>query len=214
LITWQKYEEFKAQDSKHHEIREKYTKKARDAGQRVEDLKAELGAILTREFREGKNLTAEKEKKRKEMEQAEKEYGEALEEKQKALEFTRTEAESDRITIRDLILDWNRHFVTEVREKELSKIVDRMAKAREEYYNAITDFKELKDKYHPLHSHFKEKVREYYKAGADPGNHLMVNSVAETSDLPMITDDELYSIQTYNRWPSGVERKPLKKEGK
>lgn len=211
MIKWEKYEDFLEQDKKIIAMREKYATKTKEAGQRVKDLNAELEAILKREFREGKDLSSEKTKKRKQIEEAEKEYEVALSEQSEVEVFIRTEAREGYITPRDLVADWNTNYRPLVREQIFTPIMERMNAAREAYYNALLDLAEERSKYDIRRSYF---VSQFSRV-RDGDNHLIYpREIVDHREFPLITEEGLYRLQQHGEFPAGTERKQFVKETK
>ncbi|WP_148302537.1 hypothetical protein [Caldalkalibacillus mannanilyticus] len=199
------------QDTKFTEMREKYATKTKEAGQRVKDLNAELEAILKREFREGKDLSSEKTKKRKQIEEAEKEYEVASSEQSGAEMYIRTEAREGNITPRDLVADWNTNYRPLVREQIFTPILERMNLAREAYYNALLDLAEERSKYDQRRRNFVSQFSEV----RNEDNHLIYPSeMVDHRELPLITEEGLYRVQQYGEFPAGTKRKQTEGDDK
>lgn len=205
MIKWTLKEAFEKQGEKYNVIRERYDQAVVEVGTRLADLKAEKDAILQAEFRTGEARTEEKARILQLIEAAEKELATKEAERLEAHRFADSGARAERITVRDLTLDWNGPHVQGIREKELTPIIERMAAARSEYYNSLLDWIELKDTYHFEQAEIHQMT---YKDNANhPGDHRSVREVTSKADLPLITESEMYYLQSGNRvLPAGVER--------
>ncbi len=105
-----------------------------------------------------------------------------------------------RITDQDIAIAWNQEYRPMVREKRLNPIIDRMAAAKEEYFNAVLDYYELRDEYHSFSQEISYLTR-------NTGQYI--NSIVELRDLPRISDDELHQISTRKALPVGIDRKSI-----
>lgn len=201
MLAWDKYQEYLKQDERFHQMRERYAQVERDAGTAVQDLVSELDALIKREIQTGDDLSAEKEKIRKKLVEAEKVFDRAKEERHKAYTFIADESAKDRITVLDIVLDWNNVYRPMVREQQLNPIIERMEKARAEYYNAVLDYHDLRDEYHNFYHEIKDKTRN---------TGYFANSIVELTDLPRINEEDLSNLQNYRKLPHGIERKSIK----
>lgn len=203
-LKWELREKYDAQDVKYLEIQARYNRAVIDAGTRLADLKAQLEALLREEFRTGNDMSAEKAKLRSRIEEAEKAKATAELERAQAYDYTREASAEGRITIRDLVLDWNRSYTKAVREAEFIPIQERMTAARDAYYNAVLDYYEFMERYSPLYSDLR------YMNNQDnenhPGNHASVAEIANRSELPMVIEKDLYYIGERKELPNGIKR--------
>lgn len=201
MIKWELKEKYLEQDEHYHEVTARYTKAAIDAGTHLRRLIAEKDQLLRDEFA-GKDVAKEKQRVNAAIEDAKKAVKEAEEDRAKAYDFAREAALEGRITVRDLSVDWNTTFVPAVKEAELTPIVERMKAARADYLNACMDYLDLIDKYDSIY----QETREMEIKDARPGDGLGIRPIAATSDMPWITDDDLYKINTRKALPTDVKR--------
>ncbi len=207
MITWKKHEEYLQQGGRFKAVQERYDKAVRDAGEHVQNCKQEMDAILKREFQTGDDLSAEKVKARKKIEDAEKSLEAAHTERVKAYDFVHKESAIDKITVVDLIKDWNSVYRPMVRDERVKPIVERMANARSEYLNAVMDYYDLIEEYQFSYSEFKEMVNDHYRIhGHDGSGMLHPNEIVSLADLPQITDEELFNLKERKKMPNGVKR--------
>jgi hypothetical protein len=205
MIKWELKEQFEQQDAKFHALRARYDQAVIEVDTRIADLKAEQAAILQTELVTGQAKSADKARVMQALEAAEKELATKEAERIEAHRFANDGAQVDRISLRDLLNDWNGPYRQTVREQELTPIVERMAAARSEYYNALLDWYDLKDKYHA--KEYEIKDMRYTDNRNRPGDHRTAKDVTTRSDLPLITEEELYYLQIGNRTlPDGVKR--------
>jgi hypothetical protein len=205
MMKWTMKEKFDKPDTRLHEMTARYAKASIDAGTRIQDLKAELEAVIQKEFKEGKDLSAEKAAKRKALTEAEAAYEYALDEQRKALEYIGIESQIDRITPADLAKDWTEVYRPAVRESRLTPIVERMAAARAEYLSATLQYVELVDEYRPITSATKELVYGYFSNGTH-GATPSLQDIAVIDDLPHITSAELNGIHSDRKLPADLVR--------
>lgn len=201
MIKWELKEKYLKQEEQYREVIARYDKAVIDAGTHLRDLIAEKEQLLRDEFA-GKDVTTEKQRVNAAIEDAKKAVKEAEEERAKAYQFARESALEGRITVRDLSVDWNRTFVPAVRASELPPIVERMKAARSEYLNACLDYLDLVEKYDDLY----RETREMEIKDARPGDGLGINAITVKSDMPWITDTDLYAVHTRRELPGDVER--------
>lgn len=173
-----------------------------EAGQRVQDLRAELEAVIRSEF-SGEDKTEEKAALRDKIADAEKAQEEAIDEQAKAFDYTRVAAGEGRITVRDLIVNWNQEYKHEVRKREIQPIFDRLHEARTMYLNALLDLYELRDEYHPLYSEIREKV--FLDNDDHPGNGLSLHEIVPL-DFKPISRPELIDVMENRKLPIDVKR--------
>ncbi|MFD2332256.1 hypothetical protein ACFSR7_23625 [Cohnella sp. GCM10020058] len=195
-------EKYDVQGEKFRGVIERYEQKAREAGTRLADLKAQQAAILREEFATGKDRKVDKTRTRADITEAERELAAAELERTKAYDFAREAGEVDRITPVQLVQEWNGPYRAQVRDKELKPITERMAAARETYLNAVLDFYELRRKYAPLYNDMRDKAGSM----RGPDGWLTTHEVATLRDLPQITNDDLSCVHDRKSLPAGVKR--------
>lgn len=201
-MKWELREKYDVQDRQYQAVRERYDRAVVEAGTRLQDLKSEQGALLREEFRTGADMSAAKAKLRAKIEQAEKEKEAAELERVQAYDYARAAAGIDRISVRDLVKDWNQNYRPAVREAELNPIVDKMAEARRLYLEAVLEFYRLRDTYSGLYNEMRDL--SHADNANHPGNHLSVNSLVETSDLPLLTDAQLSFVGQQKKLPEEI----------
>lgn len=201
MIKWKLQEQFLNQEKRYDEVKERYEKAIVTAKTHLRGLNARKEQILQEEFL-GKDVTQEKQQIREQIEAAEKQVQEAEEERNKMYVFVHESSLKDRVSIRDLSVDWNMTYRTEVREAELTPIIKRMEKARSEYLNSLMDYNELINRYREAYKWMQTKEYEDRR----PGDGISINNVATPRDLPQITEEDLYNVS--DRWelPSDVLR--------
>lgn len=206
MIKWELKEKYDQQAGRHKETETKYRQAVIDAGTHLADLKAEVEALVRKEVSTGEDLSRSKDRLREKIAATEKALVTAQEEERVALDQIRSLDVADRVTIRDLVVDWNGPYCRKIREIELQPIIDRMRAARDEYLNAALDYYELIDEYMPT----KTEVARMEYEDARPGDQFAVHDVATVSMLPIVTNDELYGISDHRNLPTGVSRKSIK----
>ncbi|MFD0675285.1 MULTISPECIES: hypothetical protein [unclassified Paenibacillus] len=204
-MKWELREKYDVQDRQYQAIRDRYDRALIEAGTRLEDLKSEQGALLREEFRTGADMSAQKAKLRAKIDEAEKAKESTALERNQAYDYTRVAAGMDRITVRDLVLDWNGPYRSAVREAELTPVVERISAARSEYYNAVLDFYNLKDRYFSEYNTLHDMA--YGDNKNHSGNHMYPHEIANEGDLSTITNEDLIHIQNRRTLPDGIERK-------
>ncbi|MGG1600955.1 hypothetical protein [Paenibacillus naphthalenovorans] len=206
MQKWELREQFDKQDEQFQAIRERYDRAVIESGTRLADLKAEQEALLRKEFQTGADLSADKAKVRGKIADAEKALAAAELERTQAHDYARTAAADDRITVRHLVIDWNGPYRQAVRQAELQPIIDRMAAARESYFNALLDFKLLQDRYRYAYSELRDMA--HVDNRNHPGNMMMPNEIAQYRDLPQITSADLLNVDDRHQLPAGIKRVP------
>jgi hypothetical protein len=203
-VKWVLKEQFDKQDEKFQMITARYQQAVIDAGTRVQDLKAEQEALLRTEFQTGKDLSADKAAIRAKIETAQKELEAAEIEKTQAYVYARTAAEDGRITVRDLLSDWNGPYRQTVREQEFKPIFERMDTAGSDYLNALLDYFELVDRYTPAYSRIHTMAHE--DNVNHPGDNRMPVRIAEYGELPLIGDTINLTVEGTRELPFGIKR--------
>jgi hypothetical protein len=209
VIKWELKERHDKQGEKCGAIIERYHQAVIAAGTHLADLKAEHEAILRSEFHTGKEKSADKASIRDRITEAERAVYAAQTELDKAQEFARADGDVDRIGVRDLVVDWNGAYRRQIRDVELQPIVERMRSAKQEYYNAVLEFWELRDRYSEAH----RVIRELNYDAKYPGDDLYVHEITTGSDLPQINETDLFDIEKRRQLPSGIERVPMNTKG-
>ncbi|ATY84795.1 hypothetical protein CVV65_07550 [Kyrpidia spormannii] len=199
-----KFTQFKNQDIDLQKMEAQYRQKMNDAGQRVEDLKAQLQATIADEFRSGKDATTAKNKLKDDISSAEKDFALAKAEYEECLRYTTEKRQSSGVTAEDVLRSYRDEFVPSVWEGEVKPILDRMAQARAEYLNSLMDLREKEREYAPLRTQMYDlsrttKVDGAYVAVMNPVDYRQ-------SEIPYISGQDLALIER-NELPSGVERR-------
>ncbi|MFD2672796.1 hypothetical protein [Marinicrinis sediminis] len=204
MIKWKLYEDYENQKHRFDDFKEKYIKNEASASKRVTDLTSQLESLIKQELSGCEDLSTDKKKLRKQIEEAEKEYEAATKERQHAFNYVCEQESIDKISIRDLVLDFRDNYRHKVREEELSPVIERMLRGKEEFYNAIVDYQELRAKYSEIESEIKNLC---YKDNDNyPGAHISLGELFSLSDLPIVTDREVYNLQKNGEWPKGTSR--------
>ncbi|OXM82500.1 hypothetical protein [Paenibacillus rigui] len=154
MRTWDLKEKFDRQDEQHNAVVARYEAAVVAVGTQLHDLKAQKDALIRDEFRTGADRSKEKAKLSTQIEAAEKALAAAEHERGQAYEYRRTV--DDRITVRQLVLDWSGEYRSAVRTAELQPIIDRLTAARKAYYNALLDIKELEAAYDPTFQQLRD----------------------------------------------------------
>lgn len=202
---WDLFEQYETQGEKFADIRAKYEKKEREAGENIGNLKAQYDALISQELREGKDLTAKKDSTRKELADAHHAYELAQMEHHKALDFTTEEAVKSAITVGDLAQDYITNYVPEARKADVQPIIDRIHDARSAYYNALIDLFELRSDYNNVYRTINDMVRTAAHNGQlNPTPHIM--HPVELRLVKLISDEELFQLENYRKLPSDVKR--------
>lgn len=212
VMKWELNEKYEQQFGRYHKHMERYKQRVQDAGQHVKDLTAELEAILRREFSEGTDLADLKAKQRDKISAAEKEYENAKAELEQAKKFAQ-ENDSEKITLYDLVVDWNRNYQPMVFETQVKPVLDRIAKAREEYLNALFDLLTLKSQYDNYRRSHSENMTRYYRSQDGKkydGGRVYPKEVVSLRDAKLITGDDLYYVEDRKKLPDDVKRIPTK----
>lgn len=207
IKQWEFMEKFKKQDEKFQTMRDRYWQKERDAKEHVKNLRSQYEACIHRELKEGKDCTTEKDKLRTQIVDAEKAAELAEQERVQAYQYIADESMADRITVAHLATDYRENYIPAVRKERLDPILERMEKARLEYYNCVLDIQELKDDYHPLYSSFYEMVRGYFSSGKHGATPVPMQVVEQMGKFPLIIDSDLSSIQSSRKLPIEMPRK-------
>lgn len=206
IKQWELMEQFKKQDEKFKELRDRYWEKERDAKEHVQTLRSQYDACVHRELKEGKDCTAEKGKLRTQIVDAEKAAELAVQERVQVYQFISDEkAQADRITIAHLAEDYRLNQIPAIRAAEVDPIIARLKDARAAYFNAVLDLHEVRDRYQPFYSQFNEMVYNYYKNGQH-GAHPHIPHVFEDRLAPFIHENELVAAQSHRRLPTDVAR--------
>ncbi|KQN97587.1 hypothetical protein [Paenibacillus sp. Leaf72] len=201
MIKWKLLDAFLEQDARHNEVVAGYQQRVSEAAGILTSNLAEMDKLMRREFETGEDMGSKKAELRTKIAASNAAKSDAESELRAAYDFFRQAKESNRISVRDLTLDWNGPYRTEVQQKELQPIIDRMAAARLEYYSAVLDVYKLKDSYAHAQEEIKEKVRLDDKSR--PGDHIYVHEIIDMSSLPLIRDEELMDISTNRKLPEG-----------
>lgn len=188
MLKWELKEKFDVQDEKYREIKLRHDRIVEDAEQKVKDLISKKERTLREEFESGEDKSAERATLIVQIEEAQKELAEVREMRVAAYHYATSKAQDGRITVRDLTVDWNTNYVPAVVEKELMPIIERMSKARDEYYNSLVDYCELLQEYSPLYDDTRERENKDDRYGDKIG----VREIANAVELPLVVD--------YSRW--------------
>lgn len=211
MIKWKLKEKYDVQDARFTELRSKHDGLVREAEQKVADLVAEKQRILVREF-DGEDVTTDRTAVTKKIEAAEKALQEAKSVRDAAFAYATEKSREGRITVLDLTLDWNTNVIPEIREKELKPIVERMAEARADMYNALLDFYELTEAYASQHRELSELERR--ESDSLRRMSYGVHQIEQEYNLPLAKLPELTSIKQRRALPKGIDRKPTQKGAK
>lgn len=204
MRKWDLYEKYTEQDARFHKVIEGYRLKVVDAYELVAEAKFAQSALLKREFAEGVDLSAEKAANRDKLAEAERNHVTAQEEWRQASDYGRQAGAVDRISVRDLVLDWNGPHIRVIQETELQPILDRMAEAKTAYYNAVLDYYELMADYSPMYKLIADLGYEDDKTR--PGDHRSVHMIDSGVQLPNILREDLINIEEYRKLPDGIKR--------
>lgn len=191
MIKFQLLEQFRKQDEERNATRAKYDVKVREVGTHLADLRAEYDAILRREVLEGVDLTAEKEQQRVKIEAAEKELEQAEEERAKVYKFLREDREDKcrnggLITPIDLVKEWNGPHLTKVRETEYQPVINKMAKAKADYLDAVAEYCELYER----HKLERDRLHEITKSTRN-----FLHLPYEFREMPFLHGHEIVRLQ-------------------
>ncbi|RED57172.1 hypothetical protein [Cohnella lupini] len=209
MIKFELKEAYEKQDARFAEIKARYQQAVIDAGTRLADLKSEQEELLRQEFSTGADLSKEKAGVRVKIEEAERQLTAAETESRKANDYARDSAAEGRITVRNLVIEWNGKHRNKIRDIELDPIIERMSGARNAYLNAVLDYYEFDRMYSPVWV----EMCDLERIDIRPGDGLAVHKIATPADLPQITDDDLSYIEHYHKLPEGVERSTVTPTG-
>ncbi|MCR2805332.1 hypothetical protein [Paenibacillus soyae] len=203
MVKWELKQRYDEQGTKFKAVIGRYAELLTRAQAKVSGLQAEYEALMQREFQSGADMSVEKAITRSMIVEAQKEAEVAALEYTKVQDYAREAGAAERITIRDLVINWNGPYMTEVRTKELQPIVDRMRAARDAYYNAVLDMYELDERYHA--AHYEVQQLEYQDRR--PGDGISVHKVIQSmASLPQVNNEDLMDIGKYRKLPAGVDR--------
>ncbi|MFE4714795.1 hypothetical protein ACFRAM_28530 [Paenibacillus sp. NPDC056722] len=202
MRTWDLKEKFDRQDEQRNAVVARYEAAVVAAGTQLQDLKAQKESLVRDELRTGTDRSKEKAKIAAQIEAAEKALKAAEEERGAAYEYRRTAP--DRISVRQLVLDWSGDFRSSVRSDELQPIIGRLTEARAAYYNALLDVIELETAYEPAFQQLRDMA--YTDNVNHPGDHRAPLPIMANSDIPRITNEDLAMIDNYRKLPSGIKR--------
>ncbi|MBY0158191.1 hypothetical protein H0178_20740 [Cytobacillus firmus] len=211
MIKWELKEKYDVQDARYAELRNKHDGSVREAEQKVSELLAEKQRILVREF-EGEDVDADRDAITQKIEAAEKDVDEAKSVRAAAYAYTTEKSREGRITVLDLTMDWNTNVIPEIREKELKPIVERMAEARADMYNALLDFYELTEAYASQHRELSELERR--DSDSLRRTSYAVQQIEQEYNLPLAKLSEMDKIKQRRKLPDGIDRKATQKGGK
>lgn len=206
MLKWDLKEKYDKQNEGLRAILSKHDGAVNDAESKLSELLAQKQELLRREFTEGRDLSADRSAVTSEIKAAEASLQEAKEMRSAASSFVASStSKPDSISILDLTMDWNENYMQTVRKTELGPIVQKMMTAREQYYNALLDFYELRDEY----GRARSEMAELESRDANQGRRVSysVSGVEEEYNLPLITADGQYKIKKYRQMPEGIERK-------
>lgn len=202
MKKWELKESFDVQDEQYNAVIARYEAAVVAAGTQLHNLKARKDALIMDEFRTGTDRSKEKAKLSVQIEAAEKALAAAEHERGQAYEYRRTV--DDRITVRQLVLDWSGDYRSAVRSDELQPIIDRLTEARAAYYNALLDVKALEAAYEPTFQQLRDMA--YRDNVNHPGDYRSPQSIIDNKDIPRITNEDLLMIDNYHKLPHGIER--------
>ncbi|RED51132.1 hypothetical protein [Cohnella lupini] len=202
MRTWDLKEKFDRQDEQHNAVVARYEAAVVAAGTQLQDLKTQKDALIHDEFKTGADRSKEKAKLSAQIEAAEKALTAAEHERGQAYEYRRTM--DDRISVRQLVLDWSDGFRSSVRSDELQPVLDRLTKARAAYYNALLDVKDLEAAYEPTFQQLRDMA--YNDNVNHPGDYRSPLPIISNSDIPLITREDLLQIENYRKLPNGIDR--------
>jgi hypothetical protein len=204
MKKWDLYEKYTVQDARFHKLTEGYRLKVVEAYERVAEAKFTQSTLLKREFAEGIDLSADKATNREKLAEAERAHDAAQEDWRQANDYGRQASAVGRISVRDLVLDWNGPYKEAVQEGELQPILDRMAEAKTIYYNAVLDYYELMAEYSPMYNVIRELGYDDDKKR--PGDHRYVCKIDEGKQFPNILHEDLVYIEDRRQLPEGIKR--------
>lgn len=202
MKQFDKLVQFRNQDKDLQAMEAQYRQKMNEAGQRVEDLKAQLQATIADEFRTGKDATTAKNKLKDDIASAEKDYALAKAEYEECLRYTSEKRLETGITAEAVLLSWRDEYLPAVHSEEIQPILDRMSRARSEYLNALLDLREKRQEYLGL-------CREMYELAQTTRVNGAIMAITHPVDLkpvPLISGQDLALIDR-GELPPGVERK-------
>ncbi|WAA13400.1 hypothetical protein [Fervidibacillus halotolerans] len=109
------------------------------------------------------------------------------------------------ISVEDLISDYAKNYCPLVFNEEVAPIVERMKKAKSDYFNALMDLHEKEEEYKDIYNEINEYAHRFKVDGA----YLLVNNPAECDkkaiEQAMIDEKDLYKARI-NELPDGIER--------
>lgn len=207
MKKWNLLQKFNNQGDLFSDTKEKYKQKVLDAQSEVVSLKTAYETKIQEELSSGKDLSTEKEAIRKQLLAAQDKLEGVKFEEKRMHEHVAAEFEKVRVRKEDLILDYMQNYRPSVVESEVNPIVDRIEKAKSDYFNALFDLYELEEKYNPV---FRE-VKGFVQNTPINGVHLSPrNPVDLENEIKLITHEDIdraqYPSFEGKRLPNGVQR--------
>lgn len=130
MKTWKLYEDFKKQDVAGQQLAQKYASAVQAASEEVDAAVLNYNSILQQEFA-GEDVLKEKKAALQAIETAKAALKIAEDEYRKVNEFN--SLNTQRITSKELAIDWNNNVCPTIRKEQLQPIVDRMREGLQTY---------------------------------------------------------------------------------
>lgn len=204
MQPWKLKEDYLVQDQRYQAICARYDDAVLEADVKLQELRAKQAELLTQEFMTGTDTTVDKKKLNAKITEAEKALAAATAERTQAYDYSRGASATNRISVRDLLLDWSGPYRQSVRENELNPIIDRMTAAKDAYLNALLDVKQLEARYQAAYQELHSLAST--DNANHPGNYMYPNTIISNSDLPLITREDVLLIESRQVLPEGILR--------
>ncbi|QWG35140.1 hypothetical protein [Bacillus mycoides] len=197
LENWELIQKWETQAEKAHEMQARYKQKVEDAKEDVRKATSKYEELLRKEF-EGEDVATEKKKTLTDIEKANAAVKTAEEESHKAYTYS-NEHLHGKITIRDLVNDFNRNVAPQIRKEDVFPLYVQAENALYDYYDALAKIYTIGEDVRPTVEWLSEMQR------AQKGPYSTVSNPAKSSNLylPRPTNEILKKVEDYRHVPKG-----------
>lgn len=196
-LHWKLFEKYKEQQKTRKELREKKRRERDEAWEHLQKTADKYEEMLYREF-QGDDVTEEKKDAKEKADEAREIFESALEKQRNGDDQEDTET----ITSKDLISDWNENILPSVKDKQMKSVLDKMNAARYSYCEALKD-------YYLLNNESREKLDEVsrleFARAMENGDFQDIKQLSQEDELPLIRQHHLDHIAYEYKLPKEFE---------
>jgi leucyl aminopeptidase (aminopeptidase T) len=197
-MKWELYDQFIEQQKLKREQNEQNRKSADEAWERLQEADQKHQQIIFREF-QGEDVSKDKEEAKGKVDEARESFEAALEKRRPS----RDNNETDKITSKELIKDWNDNVLPKIKEQQLETIKKKMEKSRYNYYHALKNYYALNDKYRSMTD---EIIGLEFIRAQRSGDFTEMGRFDQRNELPFIRREHLEYIAFERQLPKEIEK--------